>query len=142
MDEITVSTGSFGTDPSFRGTIGSLSIRCGAQDYTYGWNFDLPLLEPSRTELKGVWYFDEDVDPKTNLGNPYNLEPLFVNHSMFPPTWDPVRNRWRFNDGAKAELKFKNFIDFKPDDLIRVFSIVINFEMITPLVGSIAQSND
>lgn len=95
------------------------------------------LSQVSETKLKGLWYFDENSLPRPNLANPYNLEPKFYGHSTEPPVWDSSLNRWRVHNGLKLTLEIGNFLDFRPEQLIRTVSVVLDFRMITPLSGTI-----
>lgn len=133
-DAITATTGSSGIYPSFKGTIGSLVLYC--NDFFYGMVSD-----SSETKLKGLWYFDENSLPRPNLANPYNLEPKFAGHAINPPVWDTSLNRWRVHNGGKFVLEIGNFLDFKPSEVLRTISLVIDFKIMTPLAGSLGSGN-
>lgn len=97
-------------------------------------------LEPAETKLKGLWYFDENALPRPNLANPYNLEPKFKGHGTNVPIWDTTLNRWRVHDGGKLFLEIGNFLNYRPEEIIRTLTVVIDFRLMTPLIGSISSS--
>lgn len=96
------------------------------------------MVDATKTTLKGVWYFDESPLPRANLANPYNLEPKVKAHATDLPVWDGGLDRWRVHNGGKFVLEIGNFLDFKPSELIRTISIVVDFRLMTPLIGVIA----
>lgn len=137
-DTITFTTGSSGIYPSFKGTIASLSLGCTAQELNNGARSNNHILPySSESKLKGLWYFDENTLPRPNLANPFNIEPKFYGHSTDLPIWDAILNRWRIQNGSKVVLEIGNFIDFRPTELVRTFSLAIDFRLMTPLSGLI-----
>lgn len=139
-DTITVTTGSFGTDASFKGTIGSLSLGCATQPMNYQRSIFQGSIGVSETKLKGLWYFDENSLPRPNLANPYNLEPKFHGHLVDTPLWDTTLNRWTVFDGKKLFVEFGNFLDYRPEEIVRTMSIVLDLRLMTPLSGTIPNS--
>ena len=86
--------------------------------------------------MKGLWYFDDNSFPRPNLANPYNLEPKFIGHATDVPIWDSALNRWRVHNGGKLVLEIGNFLDFRPNEILRSISVTIDFRMMTPLAGT------
>lgn len=87
----------------------------------------------------GLWYFDENSLPRPNLANPYNLEPRFVPDPLFSPVWDSGLNRWTVFDGKRLNLEIGNFLNFRQDEIIRGFSVVLDFRLMSP-PGSLVMS--
>lgn len=112
-------------------------MRCGAWAYYGQTDDDKARIEPSEAKLIGLWYFDENSLPRPNLANPYNLEPKFAGHATDTPVWDAVLNRWRVHNGGKVVLEIGNFVDFRPEELLRTVSIMLHLRLMTPLSGSI-----
>lgn len=87
---INLRTGSYGSEPSFKGMIGSFTMRCRREDGFNSWHKDIAYFLPSlaETKFKGLWYFDVETLPRDNLANPYNFEPRFKADAIDPPVWD------------------------------------------------------
>lgn len=128
--EISVITGSYGTDPSFKGTIGGYSMKCGAENFFK--DNDYYLAGVTETKFKGLWYFDENTIPRPNLANPYNLEPRFKLDDLLPPEWDDSLKRWKVHNGRKMVLQIGNFLNFRPTELVRGITIVVDFGLVSP----------
>ena len=127
---LTFKTGSSATEPSFKGILASVAVKCRRW---HGSN--LHNLSPYRlatlaeTKLKGLWYFDENSFPRLNLANPYNSEPRFEMHAS-APLWDPAINRWKVFNGRRITLPIRNFLDFRDTELLRGLSIVLDLRLL------------
>lgn len=58
--QISFKTGSTDTEPSFKGIIGALSLRCQKEGGTTGsqWGIQYALASLAETKFIGLWYFD------------------------------------------------------------------------------------
>lgn len=89
----------------------------------------------AETKLKGMWYFDENAFPRSNLANPHNLEPRFRQDPTNQAVWDNVLNRWTFFNGKKVALEIRNFMAYRKTELIRGISIAVDLTLMTSPVG-------
>lgn len=128
-DTIIVTTGAYGDHPSFKGSISSLSYGC----HNYSGE--------SETKLSGVWYFDENSFPRDNIFNPRHTGPKIDQH-VDAASWDPAIKRWKVFNGSKIVLQVGHFLDFRPTELHRGITVVVDFKLLAPPSGSIASLPD